>query len=74
MFEGFKKATSIAIEEGHLKSDLNTDQFVYELYSFMVGFHVFARLIDQEKAKLQLQKSFEDLVERSRTVTNELKT
>jgi len=66
MLEGFKKATSIAVNEGHLREGLNSDQFVYELYSFMVGFHIFARLMDKEKAKLRLRKSFEELLLRNR--------
>ena len=70
MLEGFKKATSIAVEEGHFKKNLNIDQFVYELYSFMIGFHIFARLMNQEKAKMKLRQSFKDLVQRNRANKN----
>ena len=65
MLESFKKAVFIAVEEGHFDKGLSTDQFVYELYSYMVGFHIFARLMNQEKAKAKLRKSFRDLVARS---------
>ena len=65
MLDSFKKAVSIAVDERHFYKGLNTDQFVYELYSYMIGFHIFARLMNQEKAKTKLRKSFEDLVARS---------
>ena len=65
MLNGFNKAVSIAVDEGHFKEDLDTDQFVYELYSYMIGFHIFARLMNQEKAKTKLRKSFRDLVARN---------
>ena len=65
MLNGFNKAVSIAVDEGHFKEDLDTDQFVYELYSYMIGFHIFARLMNQEKAKTKLRTSFRDLVARN---------
>ena len=68
MLEGFKKAASIAIDEKQFHKNLSPDQFVYELYSYMIGFHIFARLMNQEKAKLKLRKSFSDLVVRSSKV------
>jgi len=65
MLDSFKKAVSIAVDESHFYKGLSADQFVYELYSYMIGFHIFARLMNQEKAKTKLRKSFEDLVARS---------
>ena len=64
MIKGFEKTTRIAVIEGHLDNDLDCEQFVFELYSFMIGFHIYGRLMNEEMAKEKFKKSFESLISR----------
>jgi len=67
MIGGFYKATEIAVEEGQLQKDLDCGQFVYELYSLMIGFQVYGRLLEEEIAEKRLKRSFGELLERHKT-------
>ncbi|MDC0254814.1 TetR/AcrR family transcriptional regulator [Bacteriovoracales bacterium] len=64
MIKGFEKTTRIAVIEGHLDNDLDCEQFVFELYSFMIGFHIYGRLMNEEMAKEKFKKSFKGLISR----------
>ena len=64
MIKGFEKTTKIAVIEGHLDKDLDCEQFVFELYSLMIGFHIYGRLMNEEMAKKKFKKSFESLISR----------
>ena len=64
MIKGFEKTTRIAVIEGHLDKDLDCEQFVFELYSFMIGFHIYGRLMNEEMAKEKFKKSFKSLISR----------
>ena len=65
MIKTFSRASEIAIEEGQFKKDLNTQQFAYEIYAFMIGYHVFKRLLGEKKADEQFQESVDSLIARS---------
>jgi AcrR family transcriptional regulator len=60
------KATRIAIQEGHFRADVDPDQFAFELYSIMLGAHLFLRFLREPKAHSHTQQSFERLVESAR--------
>lgn len=64
MIKGFEKTTRIAVIEGHLDNDLDCEQFVFELYSLMIGFHIYGRLMNEEMAKEKFKKSFKSLISR----------
>lgn len=60
------KAARIAVQEGHFHKDLDVDQFAFELYSLMLGFHFFARFLQQSEARARTVHTFERLLASAR--------
>jgi AcrR family transcriptional regulator len=56
------KAARIAIAEGHFRSDLDVDQFAFELYSAMIGGHTFFRFLRDPEALDKTRTAFERIV------------
>lgn len=59
-------AAHIAVDEGHFKPDLDTEQFAYELYSIALASHHFHRLLRDPNAFERARAAFERLLEDSR--------
>lgn len=59
------KAARIAIESGHFRPDLDCEQFAFEFYSLMLGFHHAARLLRDDKAEDRTRTAFNHLVSRA---------
>lgn len=57
-----RRAAELAVEEGHFRSDLDLDQFAYELFSLFLGHHFFARLIRLDNAESRARQAFESLL------------
>jgi AcrR family transcriptional regulator len=60
------KAARIAVSEGHFRDDLDADQFAFELYSIMLGAHLFSRFLNAPKADKLTLEAFERLVASAR--------
>jgi AcrR family transcriptional regulator len=60
------KATRIAISEGHFRPDCDPDQFAFELYSIMLGAHLFMRFLHEPASRGRTQEAFERLVASAR--------
>ena len=56
------KATRIAIREGHFRSDLDPDQFAFELYAAMLGAHTFHRFLREPGALDRTRHAFDRLL------------
>src|SRR3990167_3127258 len=61
-----ERAARIAVEEGHFRADLDTEEFAWSLLSFVLGYHHFRRILDDPKAEDRLRRSFEGLVRYSK--------
>jgi len=59
-------AARISIEEGHFRSDLDTDRFAFDFYSIVLAYYHFSRLLDDPETTQKCKKAFADLLERSR--------
>lgn len=59
-------ASRIAVEEGHFRSDLDGHQFAYELYSIILAYHHFNRLLRDPQSIERARQAFEDLIQQSR--------
>jgi AcrR family transcriptional regulator len=59
-------AARIGVEEGHFRKDLDPHQFAYELYSLMLGHHMFARFLKDPKALARTRRGFDALVASAR--------
>lgn len=66
MLDSFEKAAKIAVDEGHFKKDLDCKGFAFEFYSYMLGYHLYSRLLRDEEAKLRHSEAVESLITRSR--------
>jgi len=65
------RAASIAVEEGHFRSDLDVEQFAHDLYSIILAFHHFHRLLTDPHAATRARSSFEHLLTRSRSPSSQ---
>jgi AcrR family transcriptional regulator len=50
------------VEERHFRSDVDVEQFAYELYSVMLGFHHAERLLRDPRADARANAAFERLL------------
>jgi AcrR family transcriptional regulator len=50
------------VEERHFRSDFDAEQFAYDLYSVMLGFHHAARLLRDPRADARANAAFERLL------------
>jgi AcrR family transcriptional regulator len=50
MIDTFERSISIAVEEGHIKKDIDIPQLAFELYSNMIGYHVYNRLLKEKNS------------------------
>lgn len=67
--EGLRYASELAVAEGHFKKKCDPSQFAFELYSFMLGFHLFKRMMNDPNAIGRQKRAFNDLLQRNYTAT-----
>jgi AcrR family transcriptional regulator len=60
------RCAQIAVDEGHLRADLDTRQFAFEVYSLMLGAHYFGRLLEDPTTGKRTRAAFEALLVRAR--------
>lgn len=73
LISNIEKAARIAVEEGHFRKDLDVEQFAWSLYSFVLGYHHFKRMLEDPKAEVHLKRSVKGLLEVSRGQTTKKK-
>jgi len=56
------RGVSLAIEQGHLRRDLDVGQFVFELLGIVLAYHHNARLLRREHAEAHARAAFARLV------------
>lgn len=64
MIETFERSVAIAIEEGQLKG--NPSQLGYELYSNMIGFHIYNRLLKDKESDNYFENSYEAILNKAK--------
>jgi len=52
------KAAEIAVREGHLRDDLDPEQFAFELHAVMLGYHHASRLLRERDAARRAHDAF----------------
>ena len=60
-------AARIAVTEGHFRSDLDPEQFAFELYGIMMASHTFGRFLRQEDTVTRTRTAFERLITGARS-------
>ena len=66
LMSNIEKATQMAVDEGQFREDLDVEQFAWSMYSFVLGYHHFKRMLEDPKAELHLKRSFKGLLEFSK--------
>ena len=66
LISNIEKAATIAVEEKDFRKDLDVEQFAWTLYSFVLGYHHFKRMLEDPKAEIHLKRSFNGLMEISK--------
>jgi AcrR family transcriptional regulator len=61
------KAARIAVREGHFQTNLDPDQFAFELYGLMLASHTFSRFLRDPAALDRTRMAFERLVATARS-------
>lgn len=61
LITNIEKAARIAVAEGQFRADLDCEQFAWSLYSFVLGYHHFSRMLNDPKAELHLMRSVHGL-------------
>ena len=65
--DALETAARIAKEERHFRADLDVRQWAFDLWGLMLAYHWHARLLRAEDAAERVRRSFERLLEASRT-------
>lgn len=74
LITNIEKSARIAVDEGHFRSDLDCEQFAWSLYSFVLGYHHFSRMLNDPKAELHLMRSVKGLLKVARGNEEKLKS
>ncbi len=60
------RAASLAVEVGHFRPDLDTEQFAFEWYGIDLGYHHAKRLMQDSRAEARARAAFERLIASAR--------
>ncbi len=61
-----EKAVQLAIDCKHLKSSTNKNDFAWKLYSYVLGYHHFKRMLNHPEAEELIKNAFKELVNANR--------
>ena len=65
-YETIARVARTGVEEGHLRADLNLEQFAFEFVGIGMAFQQVAKLLEHPRAEERARHAFEALLERSR--------
>jgi AcrR family transcriptional regulator len=61
-----EKAVQLAIDEGHFKKTTNKKDFAWKMYSFVLGYHHYKRMLQNPGAKNFIQQAMKELIDLNR--------
>lgn len=64
MINSFVRSAEIAVEEGHFRKDTNCREFAYRFYSYLLGLHLYQKLLHSENAFEYHKNAFKDLLDK----------
>jgi AcrR family transcriptional regulator len=65
-FVSLAKAARLAIDAGHFRRGVDEEQFAYEFYSIVLGYHHVKRLLHDPRAEERVRAAFEHLLQQAR--------
>ncbi|HMG24059.1 MAG TPA: TetR/AcrR family transcriptional regulator [Kofleriaceae bacterium] len=60
--EALATAARISVAEGHFRADLDPDQFAFDVYGIMLGFHTYQKFLRSPESLRRARESLERLV------------
>jgi AcrR family transcriptional regulator len=67
LITNLEKSARIAVEAKHFRKDLDCEQFSWSLYSFVLGYHHFSRMLNDPKAEWHFRRSVSGLLNFAKT-------
>lgn len=64
MIHTFERSISIAVEEAELRADTDIEQLAYEVYSNMIGYHIYNRLLKDKRSNQKFDLAFKSIINR----------
>lgn len=65
--EALRTAARITIDEGHFRSDLDIDAFVYEQYGVVLAYNLYKRLLGEADAEARARAAFDSVIQRAKS-------
>ena len=62
--DSLRRIARSAIRVGHFREDMDCDQFAFELYSLLLGFHLYFKLLNNGDTKAREQSALDALIKR----------
>jgi AcrR family transcriptional regulator len=59
---GLETAVRMAVDEGHFRADLDTEQFAYDLFQIILGCHHFRQLMRDPQAEDRARRALDRLI------------
>lgn len=66
--DSLRRMAQSAIRAGHFRRDMDCDQFAFELYSLLLGFHLYYKLLQIEDVSTRQQKALDSLIDKYHNV------
>ena len=60
--ECLRRIAKSAVTAGDFREDIDCDQFAFDLYSLLLGFHLYHNLLESEETKRRQEKALEQLL------------
>ena len=64
--DSLRRIAQSAIQVGHFRKDIDCDQFAFELYSLLLGFHYYHKLLQDAETKKRQEISLKQLLDKYR--------
>jgi AcrR family transcriptional regulator len=66
LIKNIEKSARMAVEENHFRKDLDVGHFAWSLYSSVLGFYHYKKMLEDPKAEEHLKRAFNDLLANAR--------
>lgn len=66
--DSLRRIAKSAVDAGHFREDTDLDQFAFELYSFLLGFHLYYKLLENDDISKRQNTALEELIKRYRRI------
>ena len=69
-----RRIAQSAIKAGDFREDIDCDQFAFDLYSLLLGFHYYYKLLNDKKTRQRQEVAFERLLDNYKPISKKKKS